>query len=132
MELSDKRFMGDDLAEVALTPAERREAMRLAEVLDALEAGAPAPMSATEDPELASLVQLRRREPTLRGAFRIPLGTAGVTTLAIFPAIVLVAVAVLAFTGGDVAGIALIGGAAVLGGGLLVRASRRRQGGETA
>ena len=55
--MSDKRFMGDDLAEVALTPAERREAMRLAEVLDALEAGAPAPMSATEDPELASLVQ---------------------------------------------------------------------------
>ena len=49
--------MGDDLAEVALTPAERREAMRLAEVLDALEAGAPAPMSATEDPELASLVR---------------------------------------------------------------------------
>ena len=55
--MSDKRFMGDDLAEVALTPAERLEAMRLAEVLDALEAGAPAPMSATEDPELASLVQ---------------------------------------------------------------------------
>ena len=55
--MSDKRFMGDDLAEVAPTPAERREAMRLAEVLDALEAGAPAPMSATEDPELASLVQ---------------------------------------------------------------------------
>ena len=38
----------------------------------------------------------------------------------------------LPFTGGDIAGIALIGGAAVLGGGLLVRASRRRQGGETA
>ena len=28
--------MGDELAEAALTPAERREAMRLAEVLDAL------------------------------------------------------------------------------------------------
>lgn len=55
--MSDERFMGDELAEAALTPAERREAMRLAEVLDALDTGAPAPMSATEDPELASLVQ---------------------------------------------------------------------------
>lgn len=48
--------MGDELAEAALTPAERLEAMRLAEVLDALEAGTPAPISATEDPELTSLV----------------------------------------------------------------------------
>ena len=48
--------MGDDLAEAALTPAERHEALRLAEVLDALEAGATAPISATEDPELTSLV----------------------------------------------------------------------------
>ncbi|MFA7297653.1 MAG: hypothetical protein WC211_10805 [Dehalococcoidia bacterium] len=49
--------MGDELAETALTPAERLEAMRLADVLDALDTGAPTPMSATEDPELASLVQ---------------------------------------------------------------------------
>lgn len=55
--MSDERFLGDELAETALTPAERLEAMRLADVLDALEAGTPAPMSATEDPELASLVQ---------------------------------------------------------------------------
>ncbi|MFM7271890.1 MAG: LPXTG cell wall anchor domain-containing protein [Actinomycetes bacterium] len=35
-------------------------------------------------------------------------------------------------TGGDVLGIAVIGGAAVLGGGLLLRASRRRGDAETA
>lgn len=49
--------MGDDLAEAALTPTERHEALRLAEVLDALEADATAPISATEDPELTSLVE---------------------------------------------------------------------------
>ena len=55
--MSDERFLGDELAETALTPAERLEAMRLADVLDALDAGTPAPISATEDPELATLVQ---------------------------------------------------------------------------
>jgi amino acid transporter len=39
--------------------------------------------------EFAALVQLRRREPELRGAFRIPLGTGGVTVLAMLPASVL-------------------------------------------
>ena len=40
-----------------VTRAEEREALRLAEVLDALEGGSPAPISALEDPELVSLVR---------------------------------------------------------------------------
>ncbi|MFN8579736.1 MAG: APC family permease [Gemmatimonadaceae bacterium] len=35
--------------------------------------------------EFGALIQLRRREPSLRGAFRIPLGTTGVTLLAALP-----------------------------------------------
>lgn len=42
--------------------------------------------------EFGALIQLRRREPELRGAFRIPTGTAGVTALAVLPMIVLLIV----------------------------------------
>jgi hypothetical protein len=45
--LSDELFVRD----------EEREAIRLADVLQAMEDGAPAPISALEDPELTSLVQ---------------------------------------------------------------------------
>lgn len=56
--MSDERFPADELTDDTIVgDAERREAMRLADVLDALDAGDPAPMSAVEDPELASLVQ---------------------------------------------------------------------------
>src|SRR5439155_2657054 len=40
--------------------------------------------------EFGSLIILRRREPALRGAYRIPLGLRGVTVLAVVPAIVLI------------------------------------------
>lgn len=40
-----------------VTREEERKALRLAEVLDALEGGSPAPISALEDPELVSLVR---------------------------------------------------------------------------
>jgi len=59
--------------------------------------------------ELAALVQLRRKEPELRGAFRIPLGTNGVAVLATMPAIVLVLVVVLSYAEGDVALPSLLG-----------------------
>ena len=55
--MSDERFPDDLTDDTIVGDSERREAMRLADVLDALDAGAPAPMSAVEDPELASLVQ---------------------------------------------------------------------------
>ena len=51
--------------------------------------------------ELAALVQLRRREPTLRGAFRIPVGTAGVVVLAALPLSVLLLVVVLSIADGE-------------------------------
>ncbi|HET7457616.1 MAG TPA: APC family permease [Gemmatimonadaceae bacterium] len=51
--------------------------------------------------EFGALVALRRREPTLRGAFRIPLGTAGVVALTLLPAATLGAVVVLSISGGE-------------------------------
>ncbi len=62
--------------------------------------------------EFASLLQLRRREPTLRGAFRIPVGTAGVAVLAALPLGVLFLVVGLSFADGEY-GLPAVGGAAV-------------------
>src|SRR5437660_988572 len=62
--------------------------------------------------EFASLVALRRREPDLRGAFRIPLGTRPVTILAALPMLVLVIVIYLSFRDGEY-GIPALGGAIV-------------------
>ena len=42
--------------------------------------------------EFGSLILLRRREPALRGAYRIPLGLAAVTALAAVPAVVLLVI----------------------------------------
>ena len=42
--------------------------------------------------EFGALIALRRREPELRGEFRIPLGTAGVTALAVLPMLILAVV----------------------------------------
>jgi amino acid transporter len=61
--------------------------------------------------ELAALVALRRREPELRGVFRIPTGTAGVVALAAMPAIVLGVDIWLAVRDGDIARPSLIGAA---------------------
>ena len=62
--------------------------------------------------EFASLVALRRREPDLRGAFRIPLGTRPVTILAALPMLVLVIVIYLSFRDGEY-GLPALGGAIV-------------------
>ncbi|MHB8839363.1 MAG: APC family permease [Gemmatimonadaceae bacterium] len=51
--------------------------------------------------EFASLVWFRIREPALRSPFRVPLGTAGVTALALVPFTVFLAVIVIAFRDGD-------------------------------
>jgi amino acid transporter len=62
--------------------------------------------------ELGSLVALRAREPGLRGAFRIPVGTAGVVTLAVLPFSVLLLVVALSFLDGEY-GVPAVTGAAV-------------------
>ena len=59
--------------------------------------------------EFASLIQLRRREPELRGAFRIPLGTRGVAALAALPLAVLGLVIALSIQDGEYGLPALIG-----------------------
>jgi amino acid transporter len=62
--------------------------------------------------ELGSLVALRVREPGLRGAFRIPLGTGGVALLALLPFGVLLLVVALSFLDGEY-GMPAVTGAAV-------------------
>ena len=64
--------------------------------------------------EFASLIRLRLREPDLRGAFRIPLGTGGVTIIAVLPLAVLGLVVVLSFRDGEFGLPAVIGAAAAV------------------
>jgi amino acid transporter len=70
--------------------------------------------------ELASLVRLRRREPALRGAFRIPLGANGVTALAALPILVLMLVVFLSFYDGEFGVPALVGAGTAIALGPLV------------
>ena len=51
--------------------------------------------------EFGALVRLRKTEPNLRGAFRIPLGRGGVTLLAALPMLVLVGVVAISFRDGE-------------------------------
>jgi amino acid transporter len=77
--------------------------------------------------EFASLVALRKREPTLRGAFRIPLGADAVTALAALPMLVLLVVIYLSFRDGEY-GLPALGGtliAIVLGPGCYFLGARR-------
>jgi amino acid transporter len=80
--------------------------------------------------ELGSLVMLRRREPSLRGSFRIPVGTAGVAMLALLPMSVLLLVVGLSFADGESGLPAVVGaGVAIVLGPIayaLARAHHRR------
>jgi amino acid transporter len=79
--------------------------------------------------EFASLVMLRRREPTLRGAFRIPLGANAVAALATLPMLVLLTVVFLSFWDGEYGFPALIGTAvAIVLGPMTFYLSVRRRG----
>lgn len=51
--------------------------------------------------EFGALLVMRQREPELRGAFRIPVGRAGVAALATIPLAVLVVVIVISFADGE-------------------------------
>ncbi|MEO7712085.1 MAG: APC family permease [Gemmatimonadaceae bacterium] len=64
--------------------------------------------------ELAALVRLRVREPSLRGSFRIPLGTTGVAVLGTLPVLVLLLVAGLSVADGEFGVPALAGAAAAV------------------
>ncbi|MEP6990697.1 MAG: APC family permease [bacterium] len=77
--------------------------------------------------EFASLIQLRRREPTLRGVFRIPLGTGGVAVLAALPLGVLALVVALSFLDGEYATPALVGTAVAIALGPVMYALARRR-----
>jgi amino acid transporter len=76
--------------------------------------------------EFAALVALRVREPTLRGAFRIPLGPVGVGALALLPTTVLLAVVVLSFLDGEYGTPAIVGaGVAIVAGPIAYRIAER-------
>ncbi|MFL5607751.1 MAG: APC family permease [Gemmatimonadaceae bacterium] len=76
--------------------------------------------------ELGALVKLRRAEPELRGAFRIPVGTVGVAMLGSLPLAVLLLVTGLSVADGEYGVPALAGaGLAIAAGPLCYYAARR-------
>jgi amino acid transporter len=76
--------------------------------------------------EFGALVQLRKREPSLRGAFRIPLGRSGVTFLAALPMVVLLGVIAISIRDGEYGLPALIGATAAIAAGPLIYQLVRR------
>lgn len=85
--------------------------------------------------EFGALIALRLREPGLRGAYRIPVGTAGVIVLSAIPVAILIAVTMLELRDGEYGPPAIAGalGAAAIGlpGYWLARRFIRRDPGET-
>jgi amino acid transporter len=72
--------------------------------------------------EFGALVQLRKTEPSLRGAFRIPLARGGVALLAALPMIVLIGVIAISFWDGEYGLPAIIGaGVAIAAGPVMYR-----------
>ena len=65
--------------------------------------------------EFGALIALRIREPELRGAFRIPVGTGGVVALAVLPVVILLLVVALSFYDGEYGLPAVIGALAAVG-----------------
>src|SRR4029077_2340335 len=70
--------------------------------------------------EFAALVQLRRTEPSLRGAFRIPLDRKGVAVLAALPMIVLIGVIAISLADGEYGLPALMGSALAIAAGPVI------------
>ncbi|HEY1583676.1 MAG TPA: amino acid permease, partial [Chthoniobacterales bacterium] len=76
--------------------------------------------------EFGALVRLRKTEPSLRGAFRIPLGRGGVACLAALPMIVLLGVIAIALRDGEYGLPAIIGSAIAIAAGPLIYQIARR------
>ena len=76
--------------------------------------------------EFLSLIVLRRREPTLRGSFRIPLGTLGVSVLAALPMAMLGLVIALSFQDGEYGLPAVTGVVVAIGAGPIAYRLARR------
>jgi hypothetical protein len=79
--------------------------------------------------EFAALVQLRKTEPELRGAFRIPVGRRGVLAIALLPLTILGFLVVLSFRDGEYGFPAVVGSAIgmALGVGAFALADRHRR-----
>jgi amino acid transporter len=78
--------------------------------------------------EFGALIELRKREPSLRGSFRIPVGRAGVIILAALPMLVLIGVIVISFRDGEYGLPAVIGaGVAIALGPLMYWLAQRRK-----
>jgi amino acid transporter len=78
--------------------------------------------------EFGALVQLRKTEPSLRGAFRIPLGRGGIAILAALPMIVLLGVIAISFRDGEYGLPAVIGATvAIAAGTVMYRLARHRR-----
>jgi amino acid transporter len=65
--------------------------------------------------EFGALIALRKKEPELRGAFRIPLSRGGVIALALLPLAILVVVVTLSFRDGEYGLPAVMGAAVAIG-----------------
>jgi len=77
--------------------------------------------------EFGALIQLRKRDPSLRGAFRIPLGRCGVMIVAALPMIVLLGVIAISFRDGEYGVPALLGAAVAIAlGPVMYRLARSR------
>ena len=77
--------------------------------------------------EFAALVRLRKAEPSLRGAFRIPLARKGVAVLATLPMIVLIGVIAISLADGEYGLPAVTGSAlAIAAGPVIYRVARHR------
>jgi amino acid transporter len=77
--------------------------------------------------EFGALIALRKKEPALRGSFRIPVGRAGVIVLALLPLSILITVVVLSFRDGEYGLPAVIGAAIAIALGPLAYAIASRR-----
>ena len=82
--------------------------------------------------EFAALIRLRKAEPTLRGAFRIPVGRGGVIALALVPLSILATLVVLSFRDGEYGLPALLGSVVGMTGGVIAFGVANRKRGATA